>query len=110
MDSRAPDVYVTGAGEPVGRRAPGAPGRRSDEIRADIERQRSELSQSVEALRNRVAELTDWRRQVREHRRELAIGAAVVGFAIGGMIALRRRESRPQPGEGVREPSYAGRP
>ena len=70
---------------------PGAPGRSSGEIRADIERQREELSHSVEALRGRVAELTDWRRQVREHRSELIVGAAVVGFAIGGLIALRRR-------------------
>ena len=85
------DVYVSGAGEPVGRAAPGAPGRSSDQIRADIERQRGELSHSVEALSSKVTELTDWRRQVREHRREIAIGAAVVGFAIGGMIALRRR-------------------
>jgi hypothetical protein len=85
------DIYVSGAGEPVGRAAPGAPGRSSDQIRADIERQRGELSRSVEALRGRVAELTDWRRHVREHRRELAIGAAVVGFAVGGLIALRRR-------------------
>jgi Protein of unknown function (DUF3618) len=84
-----PEVY-SGAGEPVARRAPGAPGRTSAEIRADIERQRRELSQSVEALRGRVNELTDWRRQVREHRRELVIGAAVVGFAIGGLVALRR--------------------
>jgi hypothetical protein len=45
----------------------------------------------VEALRGRVAELTDWRRQVREHRRELIIGAAITGFLVGGMIALRRR-------------------
>ena len=89
--SKTPDVYVSGAGEPVGRRAPGPPGRSSDQIRADIERQREELSRSVQALRGRVTELTDWRRQVREHQRELAIGAAVVGFAIGGMIALRRR-------------------
>jgi hypothetical protein len=85
------DIYVSGAGEPAGRSAPGVPGRSSDQIRADIERQRSELSRSVEALRGRVAELTDWRRQIREHRRELAIGAAVVGFAIGGLVALRRR-------------------
>ena len=85
------DVYVTGAGEPVGRGARGAPGRSSDQIRADIERQRTELGRSVEALRGRVAELTDWRRQIRQHRRELVIGAAVVGFAVGGMVALRRR-------------------
>ena len=89
--SKAPDIYVSGAGEPVGRRAPGPPGRTSDQIRADIERQRNELSHSVERLRSKVAELTDWRRQVREHQREIAIGAAVVGFAIGGMLALRRR-------------------
>ncbi|MGH2954523.1 MAG: DUF3618 domain-containing protein [Solirubrobacterales bacterium] len=89
--SDATDVYVSGAGEPVARPAPGAPGRSSGEIRAEIERQRAELSHSVEALRNRVGELTDWRRQVREHRRELVIGAAIVGFAVGGLIALRRR-------------------
>jgi hypothetical protein len=85
------DVYVSGAGEPVARAAPGAPGRSSDQIRADIERHRTELSHSVEALRGRVAELTDWRRQIRAHRRELAIGAAGVGFAVGGINALRRR-------------------
>ena len=50
---------------------------------------------SVEALRGRVNELTDWRRQVREHRRELIIGAAVVGFAVGGLMALRRALSAP---------------
>ena len=87
----APDVYVSGAGEPVGRPAARASGRTSDQIRADIDRQRTELGRSVEALRGRVAELTDWRRQIRDHRRELAIGAAIVGFAIGGMIARRRR-------------------
>jgi hypothetical protein len=85
------DIYVSGAGEPVARAAPGAPGRSSAQIRTDIERQRGELSRSVVALRGRVAELTDWRRQVREHRRELVIGAAVVGFAVGGLLALRRR-------------------
>ena len=89
--SESTDVYVTGAGEPVGRKAPGAPGRSSDQIRADIERQRHELGHSVEALRTKVAELTDWRRQVREHQRELAIGAAIVGFAIGARVMLRRR-------------------
>jgi len=85
----APEVY-SGAGEPVARRAAGPPGRSSAQIRADIERQREELSHSVVALRGRVAELTDWRRQVREHRRELVIGAAVVGFAVGGLLAMRR--------------------
>ena len=65
--------------------------RTAEQIRSDIQRQREELGSSVEALRGRVTELTDWRRHVREHKRELAIGAAVVGFAVGGLMALRRR-------------------
>lgn len=77
--------------EPVRPSTAGRPGRSAAEIRRDIETQRQDLSRSVEALRGRVTELTDWRRQVREHQRELAIGAAVVGFAIGGLIAFRRR-------------------
>ncbi len=85
-----PEIY-SGAGEPVARRTAGAPGRSSAQIRADIEAQREQLSHSVEMLRGRVTELTDWKRQVREHRREIVIGAAVVGFAIGGLLALRRR-------------------
>ena len=89
MTPNEPEVY-SGAGEPVAVRAGGASGRSSAQIRADIERQREELGHSVAALRTRVGELTDWRRQVREHQRELAIGAAVVGFAIGVRL-LRRR-------------------
>jgi hypothetical protein len=88
--ARDPDLYASGAGEAVARPT-GAPGRSSAQIRADIERQREELSHSVEALRTRVTELTDWRRQVREHRRELIVGAAIIGFAVGGLLALRRR-------------------
>jgi hypothetical protein len=77
--------------EPIRPSTAGAPGRSAAEIRRDIDLQRQDLSRSVQALRGRVAELTDWRRQVREHRRELVIGAAVVGFAVGGLLALRRR-------------------
>jgi len=69
----------------------GRPGRTAAEIRRDIDAQRIELGRSVEVLRTRVAELTDWRRQVDEHKRELIVGAAVVGFAIGGLAMLRRR-------------------
>jgi 50S ribosomal subunit-associated GTPase HflX len=69
----------------------GVPGRSAEEIRRDIELQRRQLGSSVEALRGRVTELTDWRRQVREHRSELIVGAAVVGFALGGLAMLRRR-------------------
>jgi cell division inhibitor SulA len=76
------------AGQPT---TSGVPGRSAAQIRRDVALQREQLSSSVEALRGRVHELTDWRRQMREHKRELVVGAAVVGFAIGGLIALKRR-------------------
>jgi hypothetical protein len=69
----------------------GSPGRSAAEIRRDIDVQREQLGSSIEALRGRVTELTDWRRQAREHKRELVIGAAVIGFAVGGLAMLRRR-------------------
>ena len=73
-----------------GRYAP--PGSRSaSEIRRDIVAQRQELSRSVNALRTRWGEVTDVRRQISEHKTELLVGAAVVGFLIGGAIALGRR-------------------
>jgi hypothetical protein len=77
--------------EPARPSTVGMPGRSAAEIRRDIDAHRRDLGRSVEALRGRVTELTDWRRQVREHRSELVVGAAVLGFAIGGLIALRRR-------------------
>ncbi|HSS04362.1 MAG TPA: DUF3618 domain-containing protein [Solirubrobacterales bacterium] len=77
--------------EPTRPPTTGVPGRSPAEIRRDIDMQRQDLGRSVEALRGRVAELTDWRRQVREHRSQLVVGAAVAGFAIGGLLALRRR-------------------
>ncbi len=67
------------------------PKRSSEEIRRDIEGQRIELGQSVDVLRDKVTELTDWRGQIRKHRRELVTGAAIAGFVIGGALALRRR-------------------
>lgn len=69
----------------------GTPGRSAAEIRRDIDLQRRHLSGSVEALRGRVTELTDWRRQVDEHRGQLIAAAAVVGFAVGVRAMLRRR-------------------
>ncbi|HMA26055.1 MAG: DUF3618 domain-containing protein [Solirubrobacterales bacterium] len=75
-----------------GRWSPPPPGTRSaEQIRRDIVQQRQELSRTVEALRTRWLQVTDVRRQIREHRTEIAVGAAVVGFLIGGAIALRRR-------------------
>jgi hypothetical protein len=75
-----------------GRWTPPPPGTRSaEQIRRDIVQQRHELSRSVDALRHRWLQVTDVKRQIREHRTELAVGAAVVGALVGGMIALRRR-------------------
>jgi hypothetical protein len=79
--------------EPIRPSTTGLPGRTPDQIRRDIDLQRQDLGRSVEALRHRVTELTDWRRQVREHQRELVIGAAAVGFVVGGIAMLRRRRS-----------------
>ncbi len=63
------------------------PPRSPEEIRASIESNRQELGVAVERLRTEVAEVTDWRKQIREHQREVMIGAAVAGFVIGGGIA-----------------------
>jgi len=69
----------------------GAPGRSPAEIRRDIELKRRELGSSVEALRGRVNELTDWRRQVEEHKQQLIVGAAAVGFFVGVRAMMKRR-------------------
>jgi len=89
MSTPAGQTVSTGGN---GRRAMPPPGTRSaEQIRNDIVQQRHELSRSVDALRNRWVQVTDVRRQIREHRTELAVGAAVVGFLVGGAIALSRR-------------------
>jgi hypothetical protein len=72
----------------------GAPGRSPAEIRRDIDLKRRELGTSVEALRGRVNEITDWRRQVEEHKDQLVMGAAAVGFFIGARAMLKRRKRR----------------
>jgi hypothetical protein len=61
--------------------------RTPEEIRASIEQNREQLGKSVERLRLEVVELTDWRSQLRTHRREAMIGAAVAGFVLGGGFA-----------------------
>jgi hypothetical protein len=69
-----------------------APGSRSaEQIRADIVHRREQLGHSVETLRGRVTELTDVRGQIRRHRGELLLGAAIVSGLVVGAIALRRR-------------------
>jgi len=61
--------------------------RTPEEIRQSIEANRAELAISMEKLRGEVEKATDWRSQLRRHKREVIIGAAVGGFVLGGGIA-----------------------
>jgi hypothetical protein len=61
--------------------------RTPDEIRASIERNREALALSVVELRGEVAEITDWRKQLRANQKPLMIGAAVSAFVISGGLA-----------------------
>jgi Protein of unknown function (DUF3618) len=67
--------------------ANGGPARSPETIRASIEETRRELTFSVEDLRAKVTEVTDWRGQLIKNRRNALIGAAVAGFVIGGGVA-----------------------
>lgn len=61
--------------------------RTPEEIRRSIEANRAELGLAVEKLRGEMTKATDWRSQLRRHKREVVIGAAVAGFVLGGGIA-----------------------
>jgi Protein of unknown function (DUF3618) len=61
--------------------------RSPEEIRRSIEANRAELGVAVETLRGELTKATDWRGQLRRHKREVVIGAAVAGFVLGGGIA-----------------------
>jgi hypothetical protein len=63
------------------------PARTSEELRRSIESNRAELAVSLGRLRGEVAEVTDWRRQITRHRKQVVVGAAVAGFLVGGGIA-----------------------
>ena len=74
--------------------------RTPEEIRRSIEANRAELGLAVERLRGEVAEIADWRKHLRNHQKQVMIGAAVAGFVLGGGIGAmtglltgrRRRE------------------
>lgn len=72
------------------------PQRSPAEIRASIEENRQELVSSVNAARTEVARLTDWRQHIADHKQELTIGAAAVGFLVGSTLVLKglRRRRR----------------
>jgi hypothetical protein len=63
------------------------PVRSPEEIRRSIEANRAELGVAVDRLRAEVTAVTDWRQQLRKHRKQILIGAAVAGFVVGGGIA-----------------------
>jgi hypothetical protein len=56
-------------------------------IRASIEETRRELTFSVNDLRSKMTEITNWRGQLVRNRKAALIGAAVAGFVIGGGVA-----------------------
>ena len=64
-----------------------AKARNPEMIRASIEETRHELAFSVNDLRSKVAEITNWRGQLIKNRKQALIGAAVAGFVIGGGVA-----------------------
>ncbi len=61
--------------------------RTPEEIRASVEANRRELGMAIERLQGEVAELTNWRKQLAEHQKQVLVGAAIAGFLIGGGIA-----------------------
>jgi len=70
------------------------PTRSAEQIRSTMEANRAELAVSVSRLQGEVTRLTDWRGHLERHRREIVIGAAVVGFALGArMLRSRRRRA-----------------
>ena len=74
-----------------GRRVAPPGSRSAAQIRNDIVREREQLAREVDALRTRWSEVTDVKRQIRAHRKQLLVGAAVVGLAVGALALSRRR-------------------
>ena len=68
--------------------------RSAEQIRQSIEANRAELGMAVERLRGEVTRATDWRRQLREHQKQVLIGAAIAGFVLGGGLAAFGRRGR----------------
>ncbi len=96
--ARAPGSPARAHGQDPGQgsRLMSAEARSPAEIRTQIEETRRELAFSVNDLRSKVTELTNWRGQLSRNRQTALVGAAVAGFVIGGGVAatvslLRRR-------------------
>jgi hypothetical protein len=61
--------------------------RSPDVIRQSIEETRRELAFSVNDLRSKMTQITDWRSQLTRNRKSALVGAAVAGFVVGGGVA-----------------------
>jgi hypothetical protein len=64
-----------------------AASRSPEMIKASIEETRRELAFSVNDLRSKMTEITDWRGQLVRNRQAALVSAAVAGFVIGGGVA-----------------------
>ncbi len=73
--------------------------RTPEEIRRSIEANRAELGIAVERLRAEVTEVTDWRKQINKHRKQVLIGA------LAGFLAMRfiKKGSPPTPKLAIEE-------
>jgi hypothetical protein len=63
------------------------PARSPEEIRASLQTTRQELEYSLNDLQGKFRQLTNWRQQLVDNRKNAIIGAAVAGFLIGGGVA-----------------------
>ena len=61
--------------------------RAPEEIRESVRETRRDLEFSLGDLRSKVAELTDWKKQLAQNRQPALIGAAATGFLLGGGVA-----------------------
>ena len=68
------------------------PTRSPQEIRGSIRADPRGACSSVEELRVKMHVMTDWRRQVDEHRTAVIAVAAVAGFLVGRRLLRRRRD------------------
>jgi len=62
-------------------------GRSPQEVRLSVQETRRELEFSLGDLKAKIAELTDWKKQLAENRQQALIGAAAAGFVLGGGLA-----------------------
>jgi len=67
------------------------PERSADEVRRDIESERSQLATSVETLRDEVQKATDVASTLRGRLPVLAVGALGAGFVLWGGIGATAR-------------------